>query len=67
MKTILDNHIRLHINPVHLQTKTPENALFSGVWRPQNPRKRIVFGGLASPARFERAASRLGAHEAYVK
>ena len=34
MKTILDNHIRLHINPVHLQTKTPENALFSGVWRP---------------------------------
>ena len=26
------------------------------------PRKRSVFGGLASPARFERAASRLGAH-----
>ena len=26
-----------------------------------NPRKRSVFGGLASPARFERAASRLGA------
>ena len=24
------------------------------------PRKRSVFGGLASPARFERAASRLG-------
>ena len=31
------------------------------------PRKRSVFGGLASPARFERAASRLGAHEACDK
>ena len=31
------------------------------------PRKRSVFGGLASPARFERAAFRLGAHEACVK
>jgi hypothetical protein len=26
------------------------------------PRKRSIFGGLASPARFERAAFRLGAH-----
>ena len=26
----------------------------------EKPRKRSVFGGLASPARFERAASRLG-------
>ena len=26
----------------------------------RNPRKRSVFGGVASPARFERAAFRLG-------
>ena len=25
----------LHFNPVHLQTKTPENAVFSGFWRPR--------------------------------
>ena len=29
-------------------------------YRKRIPRKRSVFGGLASPARFERAASRLG-------
>ena len=35
------------------EKEKPENALFSGF--------------LASPARFERAAFRLGAHEACVK
>ena len=37
-----------------------KSKLIGEVLEKRIPRKRSVFGGLASPARFERAAFRLG-------
>ena len=41
--------------------------MLTGFEEKEKPENDLFSGFLASPARFERAAFRLGEHEAYVK